>query len=390
MLVVISCLALFRLKSTLSGTFWHLARMFYPLKIKASCETYLTSIATVNTLKVALRGNRVTEQKATEIATINQQIEAINKRIVTLKESIIKTREETKKHIADRDQLNDKVKGLRLEIAEIKKERDQLNVSVRSLKQQRDEVRGQMAPFIEEIKGHSQRIRELKEKYAGESRQELQKAFDALEFKIATTSMDLHEEKRLIDQVKEIETRLSVFKKIDQHNKKIGEIRAELKVFEDKADVFHGELTQNAKKSQELHARMLAKFEEMKKLREDATNLHLQFLLDRERVKPMQEEIGRLIDQRRRLFGARQGQYLEQAKQYEERRKAYEERKKAYEDRKRQFDSEREESEKLKKAKEQEIKEKIGSEAREKLQRGEKVDWNEFQLLAGEDSETED
>jgi len=351
---------------------------------------HINSKATVNTLKVARRGNRVTEQKATEIANINQQIEAINQRIVTLKEDIIKTREETKKHVADRDQLNEKVKGLRLEIADIKKERDQLNASVRSLKQQRDEVRVQMAPFIEEIKGHSQRIRELKEKGSGESRQELQKAFDALEFKIATTSLDLHEEKRLIDQVKEIETRMSIYKKMDQHSKKIGEIRTELKVFEDKADVFHGELTQNAKKSQELHARMLAKFEEMKKIREDATNLHLQYLLDRERVRPLQDEIGRLIDQRRRLFGARQGQYEERQKEYEERKKQYEERKKQYEDRKRQFDAEKEESEKLKKAKEQEIKEKIGSEAREKLQRGEKVDWNEFQLLAGDDSETED
>ena len=311
----------------------------------------------------------MTEQKTTEIAAVNQQIEAVNQRIAMLKDELNKTHEDITKHIEKRDQLNAKGKTLRQEIVEIKKERDQLNVNVKTLKQQRDEVRGQMAPFIEEIKGHSQRIRELKEKRSGESRQELQKAFDALEFKIATTSLDVHEEKRLIDQVKEIEIQLSVYKKMDLHSKKISEIKTGLKVFQDKADTFHNALTENAKKSQELHAKMLAKFEEMKKIREEATNLHLQFLLAREKIKPMHDEINRLIVERQKLFGVRQGQY---------------------EQRQKQFDTAKVESEKQKKAKEQEIKEKIGSEVREKLQRGEKLDWREFQLLAGDDSETED
>jgi len=318
----------------------------------------------------------LTEQKTTEIAAVNQQIEAINKRIATLKEDLNKTRQDITKHIETRDQLNEKVKGLRQEIIEIKKERDLLNVNVKALKLQRDEARAQMAPYLEDIKGHNQRIRELKEKASGESRQQLQKAFDALEFKIATTSLDMHEEKRLIDQVKNIEGLLSVYKKVDLHNKKINEIKSELKTYQDKADAFHNQLTENAKKSQELHSNMLAKFEEMKKIREEATNLHLQFLLDREKIKVMQEEIGKCLDQRHRLFGMRQGQFQERQKQYEERQKQYE--------------AAKVESEKEKKAKELEIKEKIGSQVREKLQRGEKLDWREFQLLAGDDSETED
>jgi uncharacterized coiled-coil DUF342 family protein len=311
----------------------------------------------------------LTEQKITEIAAVNQQIEAINKQIATLKEELNKTHEDITSHIAKRDQLNAKVKTLRQEIGEFKKERDQLNVNVKALKLQRDEVRGQMAPYIEEIKGHSLRIRELKEKRSGESRQELQKGFDALEFKIATTSLDVHEEKRLIDQVKEIEIQLSVYKKIDAHSKKISEIKNELKVFQDKADIFHKALTENAKKSQDLHSKMLAKFDEMKKIREEATNLHLQFLLAREKIKPLHDEISRMIVERQKLFGLRQGQYEQRQKQY---------------------DAAKVENDKQKKAKEQEIRDKIGSEVREKLQRGEKLDWREFQLLAGDDSETDD
>lgn len=314
----------------------------------------------------------MTEQKSTEIATVNHQIEAINKRIGAIKDELNKTHEEIKTHIEQRDQLNEKARALRQEIVDVKKERDQLNVNVKALKRQRDEIRGQMTPFIDTIKEHSQKIRELEEKRfskSGKNRQALQKAFDSLEFKIATTSMDLQEEKKLIDQVKEIEIQLSVYKKIDMHNKKIRDTKNELNAYQTKANAFHNELTENAKKSQELHSKMISKFEEMKKIREDATNVHLQFLLAKEKIKPFHEEIARCIEQRQKLFGVRQGQY---------------------EERQKQFEANRVENERQKKAKEQEIKEKMGSAVREKLQRGEKLDWREFQLLVGDDSETED
>ena len=37
------------------------------------------------------------------------------------------------------------------------------------------------------------------------------------------------------------------------------------------------------------------------------------------------------------------------------------------------------------KEKQQAIKEKLGAEARDKLQKGEKLSWNEFQLVMGDD-----
>ena len=108
---------------------------------------------------------------------------------------------------------------------------------------------------------------------------------------------------------------------MDLHSKKITEIKNELKVFQDKADALHKELTANAQKSQELHSKMLAKFEEMKTIRDEATNLHVMFLQDRARIKPLHDEIGKCIDQRHKTFRERQGQYDERKKQYEERRK---------------------------------------------------------------------
>jgi uncharacterized coiled-coil DUF342 family protein len=289
------------------------------------------------------------ETKPSELATISQQIDAV-------REQLNKTNTDIIQHVEKRDKLNQQAQTFRQEITELKKERDALNESVKTLKQQRDEMRIKIRPYIEEIKAHSEKIRELKEKRSGQNRHELQKQLDAIEWKIATTSLDLHEEKRLIDQVKQLEIQLIAYKKMDQHSKKISEIKAELKVYQDQADAFHKELTENAKKSQELHAKMQLKFAEMAKIRDDATNLHVQYLLAKEQIKPLHDQIVRLMEQRRMLQETARGEF-----------------------------------EKSKKNKEQEIKEKLGSQARDKLQRGEKLNWQEFQLMAGSDkSETED
>ncbi|MFB3889617.1 MAG: hypothetical protein ACE14S_09010, partial [Candidatus Bathyarchaeia archaeon] len=200
-----------------------------------------------------------------------------------------------------------------------------------------------------------QKIRELKEKRSGVPRYQLQKEFDAIEWKIQTTSLDLKEEKRLIEDVKQIEIQLNVYKKIDQHSRRINELRAQLKVFLDQADAYHQELTANAKKSQELHAKMQAKFEEMKKTSEEASSLHAMYIQAKEQVKPLHEEMGRLMELKRTLQEAIR---LDDVK--------------------------------IRKTKEQEIKERLGSQARDKLERGEKLDWREFQLLSGDEPETED
>ena len=306
---------------------------------------------------------------------------AINAQLNSLRDQLTKTNDDIVKHIEKRDKLNEQARTLRTEIGELKKERDRLNETVKVLKIQRDEVRGKIKPFIDEIRVHSEKIRELKEKRSGVPRHELQKQFDAIEWKIQTTSLDLKEEKRLIDEVKGIEIQLNVYKKMELHSQKISSLKGELKAFTDQADAFHKELTANAKKSQEIHATMQAKFEEMEKIRTEASTLHLMYLQGKGLIKPLHEEITRVWELRQKII--------------EENRKIYEANKKLYKSGRRQQDDarrqlrERDESEK--KAKEHELKEKIGSQAKDKFERGEKVDWRELQLLlAGDDSETED
>jgi uncharacterized coiled-coil DUF342 family protein len=280
------------------------------------------------------------------------EIEAINQHLDALKEQISKSSTETRANIEKRDKLNQQFKEKRQEINELKNERDNLNEKVKTLKWQRDETRAQIRANVEEIKSHRQKVDELKKKTPQRSQQDLQKEFDSIEWKIQTTSLDLQEEKRLVENVRQIETELNVYKKIDQHIKKTAELRKQLEAFQTNADAAHEELTATAQKSQEIHAKMLAKINESKSIKEEADRIHKAYIQEKEQTKPFHEEIKKLMEKRKRLQ-----------------------------------DAKRDEEEKQKKNTEQALKEKLGSQARDKLQRGEKLSWNEFQLLGDDESE---
>jgi uncharacterized coiled-coil DUF342 family protein len=247
-------------------------------------------------------------------------------------------------------------------------------------KEQRDIIRAQAAPITDEINAIDEKIAELKKTVPRVSQRELQEELDAIEWKISTTSLDLPEEKRLVGEVKELEIQLKGYKKIDKKHEKIKELLVKRKEIDAQADVFHKELTELAKKSQELHATMMEKLEAVKKDRAEADGLHQAFVKAKEQNNLWYEQIRLLISQTALIrAGVReqtQGRRAEEeARRNEEMGRRVEEQAK------------RKEEQAQRAIKEKEIKEKIGSEARDKLQRGEKVNWEEFQLMLGDDEE---
>ena len=287
------------------------------------------------------------QPKPNELTMFTQQL-------ATLREQIDKANAETRQYIEKRDNLNEKFRKICQEINELKITRDNLNERVQTLKQQRDVTREKIRTLIEEIKSHNKKIMELKKKTPRESRRELQKEFEDIEWKIQTTPLDIKDEKRLIESVRQLETQLNIYRKIDQHAKKVAEIRKELEPLETNADLAHQELTATAEKSQEIHAKMIAKISESKDIKAEAYNLHAAYIRTKEEAKPLHEEFRKLTEQKRKVQAVM-----------------------------------REEDAKRKKEAEQALKEKLESQARNKLQRGEKLSWNEFKMLAA-DNESED
>ena len=97
---------------------------------------------------------------------------------------------------------------------------------------------------------------------------------------------------------------------------------------------------------------MMVKIAASKDIKAEADSLHSAYIQAKEKVRPLREEVRKLTEQKRKLQLAM-----------------------------------REEDEKRKKSVEQALKEKLGSQAKDKLQRGEKLSWDEFRLLADDDSE---
>ena len=301
------------------------------------------------------------------------QISNINLQIDRLKEQTRENNAQIKKFIEKRDELHEKARKTREEVNQLKTERDTLNEKVKQLKQQRDAVRVNVEPIMTEVNTIHEKIDALKKNLPRINHRELQKELDAIEWKIATTTLDLKEEKRLVENVKELEIQLRGYKKIDIQHKKIKELIEHRKTFDAQADVYHKELTELAKKSQDLHALMMEKVNSMKKDRAEADSLHQAFIKAKEQNNLIYEQIRQLISQSTGIRTSMREQYQSRRKEDEVRRKEEE--------------AKRKQEQEERAVKEKAIKEKIGGEAREKLNRGEKVSWDEFAMMLGDDKE---
>ncbi len=298
-------------------------------------------------------------QKPNDAKALNDRLEALDKQAQ-------EAYAETERLIEKRDKLNDQFKQLREETRALKAERDSINEKVQTLKAQRNETRTTVHPVIDEIKAAREKITDLKKKTPRRRQQDLQQELDDVEWKIQTTSLDLKEEKELIQQVKQLEIQLSAYKKIGKQTKRIAELQQGLKAVDETSEKLHAELSALAQEGQEIHQQMVAKIEEAKKIKQEADAAHNMYLLTREKARQLDEEIRKVLGERRRNRDLDRQQREEQRQSQEK---------------------QRQQDEAAKKTVEKELKEKLGSQARDKLQRGEKLSWDEFQLLADEDEE---
>lgn len=276
-----------------------------------------------------------------------QRIRELTQKLSELKEQKNKINAEAREWAEKRNKLHEQFKSLRTEILELKNERDKLNERVKELKQRRDGTKVEIRGKIEEIRRLSQEIKALINKRPSRNFQTLQREFESVEWKIQTTTLGLKEEKELVERVKQLETQLNIHRKIGQLNQKIVELKAELKARETEHKLFHEELTETAQKSQKIHEKMLEKIGQSKKIKTEADSLHELFLQTREKTIPIQREIFEISNQ------------IKQLKEEIQR-----------------------EEEKEKKKIEEALLEKLEKQAKEKLRRGEKLTWEEFQVLA--------
>ena len=159
-------------------------------------------------------------------------------------------------------------------------------------------------------------------------------------------------------------------------DKKIKDLLIERQTIEDQADTLHKELTDLAKKSQEIHSQMIEKVNSAKVSKAQADSLHQAYIKTKEEILLFQVKIAELTGQ---LRGLRASMREEDKARRMAVQQAFKE--KVHADKERQ---------QVVKEKQQAIKEKLGAEARDKLQKNVKSSWNEFQLVMGDDTEDDE
>lgn len=277
----------------------------------------------------------------------NKKIEELSRKLSVLKERREKLNDEARALAEKRNRLNMEFKALKAEILKLKNARDEINARVKELKQQKSKIKRELAEKIMEFKDLKNEIEVLAKKKPSKSFNALQKEIESIEWRIQTTPLDLREEKQLVEKVKQLESQLNIHRKIEQLSQKKLELKTELKALEARARLLHEKIVGEAEKSQKIHEERLKKIEEAKKLKTEADNIHQLFLQTKEKVKPFQEEIGKILEEIRTL----KGEIL--AENEAERKKS-----------------------------EESLLKEIEKRAREKLRRGEKLTWEEFQAIA--------
>lgn len=276
-----------------------------------------------------------------------QKIEELQQRLANLKEQKDKLLSEADSLAEKRNKLNERHKILRAEIFELKSKRDEANQKVKELKKARSDTNAKAHEKVEKLKELNQEAKTVLTKIPARSHQDLQRQLENLEWKIQTTSLNLQDEKELVGQVKQVEVQLNIYRKLQQISQRVNEQRTGLKALNTEAKLCHERLTRIAQQGQEIHQKMLTKIEEAKKIRSNADSLHQTLVQTLERLKPIRHEMDEILNEIRKLRG-----------------------------------EVREGKEREKRNLEEALRDELEKRAREKLKRGEKLDWEEFQLLA--------
>lgn len=279
-----------------------------------------------------------------------EEIKKIDKILSNIREKTSLQREKMNTFCIKRDDLNSKKNKLSQEIKQIKINRNELNEKVKQLKEKRTTIQLKIKEKISIIKELRKKIEILESKYSFENFSNIQKEFNELEWRIQTSTLELEEEKKLVERVRVLGTKISKIKKIREQKLIVNKLQNDISKLDIEAEKSHNKLTEKAKKSQELHELIIIKNSELEKLKKEGNNMHISYLNMKKDFNLCREESRRLIQRKNKL--------LLKSKEKEEKKKK--------------------ETEKI-------LKEKIKSDAKVKIKNKQKLSWDEFKLLTESD-----
>lgn len=237
---------------------------------------------------------------------------------------------------------------LRREVRGHRQRRDEVNSLVKGLKQKLENLRAEAAKEWErylEIKREAEKLRLT----VPTSEKKARKVFEDLEWKIQTTPFNHEEEKMLVEKIRELEAQIATHNRRSEKVRKLKEVSMKAEDLKDEGRRIRAEIVEKAKKSQIHHEKMVETLKAVDGLVAKASEAQQRFLEAKAKADEAHSKLLEALDRRRALE--------KDLKQFNENYSAR----------------------MLKKA--LEVREDKGRQAEEKLRRGEKLTFEEFQIL---------
>ncbi len=162
--------------------------------------------------------------------------------------------EEAKKSQDLRNTLNHKIDTL-LKISKMeKKKRNELNKKVLELKKERESIRNQLDTYYQEINGMDPPVNEFRGKH---SVTQIKKQIHHAEWILQTKNLTPKEEKLLMDNIDELETKLSKFKSLNKVFSNRKKVKADIELLKAQLKILSDQVYKYSQESQVHHNKML-------------------------------------------------------------------------------------------------------------------------------------
>jgi uncharacterized coiled-coil DUF342 family protein len=287
--------------------------------------------------KVKLTGNA----KAVRV-----QVNELDRELAPLKEQRSKLEREAKLRVERRDNIRRQIEQLRAEIVSLKNQRDEINQKVKDLKIIRDQLVSDRKEKLARVIEFKQKVASIKQDPA-KAILVIEREIENLDWKIQTDSLTMPEEKRIVEQIAELEKHLASYKQTQAMWSEIKTLQQQLRNLRTEEKEYYGQIAQLAEQSRRVHQMLTEKGANIPKLKTEANETHQKYIETRKQVQK--------LDQKCKLLTMQIHAVLSKSKSEEQKKKV----KRAIE-----------------------LMQELEKKALEKMKRGEKLTWDEFKVLA--------
>lgn len=167
--------------------------------------------------------------------------------------------------------------------------RDEVNRKVAELKSSRELLKEELRGRYEEVKRLKGLLLKLKSQVK-ESREELAKKLEELEWMYQTHSLNIAQEKLIVDKIEQVRGKLQVAMEAEGVVKKIRVVEGEIRKVKESIEGINSEIIKLAEESREHHNKYLSLIKEAEGLKEEVNKAHQQLMQAKSKADECHEQ----------------------------------------------------------------------------------------------------